>query len=153
MRRLLKLAALALAALFAGLQFVRPERTNARIDPARALEARTRVTPEVSALLARSCDDCHTERTRWPWYSEIAPVSWYVAAHVRDGRRSLNLSDWVQYQGQDVDGLLAGICGEARRGTMPPPSYARLHPSARLTPRDIQIICDWTAAERRRLEK
>lgn len=151
MRRFLKLAAAALAFVFVGLQFVRPERAGAGHDAARSLESRARLTPELSAVLARSCDDCHTERTRWPWYSEVAPVSWFVAGHVRDGRRHLNFSDWATYESQDIGGLLGGICGEAKRGTMPPASYTLLHPSAKLSPRDVQTICDWTTAERRRL--
>ena len=151
MRKFFKLSALALALLFVGVQFVRPERLNPPHDPSRSLEARARLTPEVSAVLARSCNDCHTAQTRWPWYSEIAPLSWFVADHVEHGRSHLNFSDWARYESQDIDGLLRHICMEAKRGTMPLPSYTLVHRSAKLTPRDVQTICDWTAAERARL--
>jgi Haem-binding domain len=152
-RKVLKVSAVALFALFAGAQFVRPERLNEPPDPSRSLEARTQLTPEVRALLARSCDDCHTQRTRWPWYSQVAPVSWFVADHVRHARTHLDFSDWASYESQDIDGLLHGICGEAKRGTMPLPSYTLVHRDARLSPADIQTLCDWTTAERQRRAK
>ena len=151
MRKFFKLAALVLSVIFAGVQFVRPERVNRPRDPARALEARAHLTPEVSAVLARSCNDCHTDQTRWPWYSEVWPLSWFVADHVEHGRRHLNFSDWARYTSRDIDGLLNDICGEAKRGTMPLPSYTLVHRSAKLTPRDVQTLCDWTTAERGRL--
>lgn len=151
MRKFFKLAALILALVFAGAQFVRPERVNVAGDPARSLAARAHLTPEVSALLARSCNDCHTGQTRWPWYSEVSPLSWFVADHVEHGRRNLNFSDWARYEGQDIDGLLQHICFEAKRGTMPMPSYTLVHRSAKLTPGDVRTLCEWTAAERARL--
>ena len=151
MRKFFKLSALVLAALFACVQLVRPERGERPPDPARSLEARAALTPEVSAILARSCNDCHTARTRWPWYSEIAPVSWFVADHVRHGRANLDFSDWARHEGRDADWMLGKICAEAKRGTMPLPSYTLVHRSAKLTPADVGTLCDWTAAERRRL--
>lgn len=150
MRKFFKFAAALLALLFVGAQFVRPKVTNLPADPARTLEARARLTPEVRELLARACYDCHTRETRWPWYSRVAPASWYVADHVRHGRKHLDFSDWAQYESQDIDGLLTGICGEAKRGTMPLRSYTLLHPEARLTPADIKTLCDWTERERSR---
>jgi len=150
-RKYFKPAAAALALLFAGAQIVRPEVSSPPADPSRGLEARARLTPEVRELLARSCNDCHTRETRWPWYSRVAPVSWYVADHVRHGRKHLDFSDWQQYESQDIDGLLVGICGEAERGTMPLRSYTLLHPEATLTPTDVQTLCDWTERERARL--
>ena len=150
-RKFFKLSAAAVALLFVGAQFVRTERPDAPLDPSRSIEARARLTPEVSALLSRSCNDCHTRQTRWPWYSRVAPVSWFVADHVRHGRSHLDLSDWASYETQDVDGILHGICGEARRGTMPLRSYTLLHRDAKLTPADVKTLCDWTQSERLRL--
>ena len=153
MRKFFKLASVALAVLFVAAQFVRPEVDAAPPDPSRSLEARAELTPEVRALLARSCNDCHTGQTRWPWYSRVAPVSWYVADHVSHGRQHLDFSDWARYETEDVDGILHGICGEAKRGAMPLPSYLILHRDAALSPADVKTLCDWTTRERERIAK
>lgn len=80
------------------------------------------------ALAERACFDCHSNETRWPWYSNVAPSSWLVQNHVDEGRRVLNLSEWNRASAE------AGEAAEAvREGEMPPRSYVLLHPEARLT--------------------
>lgn len=83
------------AALLVVAQFIRPARTNPVSAPGHALEDVVAVPPAVEAVLTRSCGDCHSDRTRWPWYSQVAPVSWFVINHVQEGRRHMNLSEWV----------------------------------------------------------
>jgi hypothetical protein len=146
MLKALKLAAVAVALLFAGAQFVRPARTNPPVVPGRPLEERVAVPPEVAEVLARSCADCHSNRTAWPWYSHVAPASWFVAEHVEEGRRELNFSDWSRYTPRESADVLRRVCHLARVGRMPLDSYTLLHPRARLSPRDIQTLCDWTSA-------
>jgi hypothetical protein len=127
-----------------GIQFVRPPRTNPPTDPARTLSARTALAPEAAAVLDRACRDCHSNETRWPWYSQVAPVSWFVIDHVDHGRRHFNYSDWAQYERDVAERLLKNACDFARKETMPLPAYTRLHRGARLSDRDIVTICDWT---------
>jgi len=148
MLKILKGVAVSLALLLAASQFVRPARTNPPEEPGRALEQHVAVPPEVAEVLGRACADCHSHRTEWPWYSNVAPVSWFVIDHVNHGRRHLNFSDWARYEPRESADLLSHICHEARVGTMPLDSYTLLHPRARLTPRDVQTLCDW--AERNR---
>lgn len=150
-RRLLKGSLVGAAVLLFAAQFVRPARTNPPTSPARAVESHLRVTPEVNAILARSCNDCHSNKTEWPWYSQVAPASWLVVDHVNEGRRRLNLSDWQRFGGDDVPHVLASICEEVTSGSMPMTSYTLLHRDARLTPEDVRTLCDWTAAEKKRL--
>lgn len=130
--------------LFLAMQIVRPARTNPGVDPGKTLEAHVDVPPEVEAILTRSCADCHSNRTRWPWYSNVAPASWLVANDVNEGRRHMNLSDWEQrhrHEGSPFD----EICKQVRDGEMPLWYYTPLHPDARLSPSDVQTICAWTA--------
>ena len=127
-----------------GIQFVRPPRTNPPTDPSRTLAARTNVTPEAVEVLDRACRDCHSNDTRWPWYSHVAPVSWFVIDHVNHGRRHLNYSDWAKYEADDAERLLKNACAFARKETMPLPPYTRMHREARLSDGDIQALCDWT---------
>src|ERR1044071_9091520 len=109
-RKILKWTAVVLAALFGALQFVRPARTNPPVDESRTIAAHLSVTPEVAAILDRSCNDCHSNVTRWPWYSNVAPVSWFVVDHVNVGRSEMNFSDWAQYPTRQQGGLLKEIC-------------------------------------------
>ena len=67
-------------------QFFGPAKTNPASDPAQAVESRLQVTPPVAAIIDRSCNDCHSNKTRWPWYSNVAPVSWFVIDHVNEGQ-------------------------------------------------------------------
>jgi hypothetical protein len=102
-------------------------------------------------VLERSCMDCHSNRTDWPWYSNVAPASWFVTDHVNHGRRHLNFSEWDAYDRRRADGLLKEICRTARSGFMPLDSYTLVHRGARLTPADVKTLCEWTGEEQRRL--
>jgi hypothetical protein len=81
------------------------------------------------ALAQRACFDCHSNETRWPWYSYVAPASWLVAYDVNEGRERLNFSDWVEGT-HDAD----EASEEVLEGEMPPRIYTVLHPEAVLTP-------------------
>lgn len=132
-------------------QFFGPAKTNPATDAAQAIESRLHLTPPVAAILDRSCNDCHSNKTRWPWYSNVAPVSWLVIDHVDEGRQNLNFSEWGRYTQRDVDDLLKQICREAKTGVMPLSSYTPLHPRSKLSAEDVMVLCDWTSAERARL--
>jgi hypothetical protein len=123
-------------------QVVRPNRTNPPVNPSHSLLAKT--PPDVRAILDRSCRDCHSNETRWPLYSEIAPMSWLVAGHVRDGRDRFNYSEWSGYDGDEQDKLLGGMCTLPKRGRMPLPSYLLIHRSARLSSAEISVLCAWS---------
>ena len=152
MKRILKWTVAGIALLFVAAQFVWPARgTNPALDPTRTIEARVHLPAEVDALLERSCMDCHSHQTRWPWYSRVAPASWFVTDHVTHGRKHLNFSEWARYDRDDTDFLLHHICQTAKSGTMPLASYLRLHPEARLSDEEIRMLCDWTSTTRRHL--
>jgi hypothetical protein len=111
------------------------------------------VTPQVVAILDRSCNDCHSNKTRWPWYSNVAPVSWFVIDHVIEGRENMNYSEWGKYSQRDNDVLLRQMCREVRGGAMPLSSYTPLHPGSKLSVEDVKTLCDWTDAERARISR
>jgi hypothetical protein len=150
MRKFLKPAALALSVLFVCVQFVRPNRANSPVNHSEAIESHARVTPEVAGIFERACKDCHSNQTEWPWYAEVAPISWYVADHVEHGRRNMNFSEWSNYDRAQADWLLGAMCMTAERGRMPLSSYTRLHHAAKLSPADVQTLCAWSQAERDR---
>ncbi len=146
----LKLSALVFASIFAGAQFIRPSRTNPPVKPGQSIESHLHMTPDVAGILKRSCDDCHSNRTDWPWYSNVAPVSWFVIDHVDYGRSHLNFSEWAKFDDAEAGEMLDAICRLSKRGEMPLDSYTYIHRSARLSPTDVKTLCDWTDAEQRR---
>ena len=136
-----------LAALLAVAQFIRPGRTNPTVVPGHTLEDVVSVPPAVEAVLTRSCADCHSDHTRWPWYSQVAPISWFLVNHVSEGRRHLNTSEWVRPGVGDpvqyTREKFPTACREVQKGDMPLFSYLLIHRDARLSPADIQAICGW----------
>lgn len=136
-RRLGGTLAVIAAGLVIGAQFVPVDRVN---PPVRHDVG---APPAVATLLRAACYDCHSRETRWPWYSRVAPVSWFVAGHVREGRRELDFSDWPTADLGAQDELLQGIAKEVGRGEMPLTGYPWLHPAARLDRAQRQAIVDW----------
>jgi hypothetical protein len=94
-------------------------------------------SPQTAELARRACYDCHSNETVWPWYSNIAPVSWLVQHDVDEGRRRLNFSEWNRPQ---REARSAGR--EVQRGSMPPSNYFLTHPSAKLSPQEAQALIE-----------
>jgi cytochrome c551/c552 len=149
--RVLKWIVIVLIVVFLGIQFVRPARTNPAVDESQTIFARTQITPEVSAILERSCRDCHSQKTVWPWYAQVAPISWLLADDVNKGRQAMNLSEWSKLDHDRQDRKLRQICDEVSDGAMPLNYYLPMHPQAKLSAEDKKTLCDWTEAERARL--
>lgn len=99
--------------------------------------------PEVAAILRRSCYDCHTNETRWPWYSRIAPASWLMARDVRKGRSRFNMSEWGDLEEEDRKLDKENAWDQIQEDHMPPWFYLPMHPDARLTRKDKQILKTW----------
>jgi heme-binding protein len=142
MRRMVRSAAIALVVIATAIQFVRPARTNPLIEPSYALAEMQPVPAHVTAVLDRACRDCHSNNTRWPWYSQVAPVSWWVIDHVNHGRSHFNYSDWARYPAADRARLLKNSCDLVREDSMPLATYRWMHRGARLSKADVQAICE-----------
>lgn len=150
-RRLIRWALLVVLALLVVAQFVPIDRSNPPSDPRQSLAATAEPPAAVAAVLERSCRDCHSNDTRWPWYSRVAPVSWLLARDVEEGRSHLNFSEWALLDSRRRMRRLEEICEEITSGAMPDPKYVLLHPDARLSPGEITAVCDWTRREAERL--
>jgi len=113
------------------IQLIRPSTVNPPIDANREIAAHLMVDPGVQSIFSRACADCHSNRTVWPWYSHVAPVSWLLASHVTRGRRHMNFSEWGAYPVEKSSKLLDEICKEVQDGDMPPFTYTPCipHPS------------------------
>ena len=130
--------ALALVALLLLAQVVPLSRDN----PPR--EGEVAAPPEVRAILERSCYDCHSRDTRWPWYAYVAPVSWLLVRDVHEGREFLDFTAWDTYSETKRRKLLHETWEEVEEGEMPPWMYLPMHPEARLSDADREQLRNWT---------
>jgi hypothetical protein len=141
----LGLGALALIAL----QFANPPRQNPPVLPGHDVMAGNALPPALAAALKNACYDCHSFETRWPWYSCIAPVSWYVARDVNAARASLNFSDWPRDDAGRARKRWRHIAGQVQNGEMPPRSYTWMHRQARLNARQRGELIKWAEEQSR----
>ena len=140
------------AVVLVGIQFVQPARTNPQEDPVKAIFADATVWQNAPKTIERACLDCHSSRTRWPWYSRVAPVSWLVAYDVAEGRENMNLSAWSEYDWAQKSALLADVCKLVKSNSMPLPIYITMHKEAKLTDQERQETCSWAEGARARLD-
>jgi len=147
--KLLLAILIAVVAAFAGarMQPFVPTQTQ---EPTSRILDNVDIDPATLAILERSCQNCHSEKTVWPWYSRLAPVSWLIARDVQQARRHANLSRWQEYAAGDRQQILSAIGSAVRNHEMPPGRYLLLHPEAKLTEEERQRIYKWTKAERTR---
>src|SRR5215472_16007073 len=97
MGRKLKQAVVVFVVVLVAAQFIRPDRTNPPTEASRSIAAHVGTGSELAAVLERACSDCHSNATVWPWYTELAPVSWLMAYGVSKGRQAVNFSEWSAY--------------------------------------------------------
>lgn len=135
--KLKKVIFLSLMVIFLAIQLVPAKRTNPEVV------SDFRGPEEVKKILVRSCYDCHSNETVWPWYSKIAPISWLAIHDVEEGREELNFSEWDRFKSKRR--LIKEIYEESEEGEMPLPIYLLLHPSARLSEDDLAILKAWTS--------
>ena len=97
---------------------------------------------KIMALLKKSCYDCHSNKTNYPWYGYVAPMSWQVNSNIKHGREWLNFSIWQQYDDKKKQKIYKGIV-DALKIKMPPAEYLLIHKEARLTPKERKMLQDW----------
>ena len=130
-------ALLGLGVVFLGIQLVPVERTNPPVT------GEVPAPDDVMAILQRSCWDCHSNETRWPWYSRVAPVSWLVAEDVEDGRRHANFSAWDGYDAKDSDEVLEEVIEVMEKAEMPIWQYTLVHGDAKLSADERERLIAW----------
>src|SRR5580704_7335779 len=140
---------LALVVFIVVIQIFQPARTNPTVAPSRSLPSHIPVPEDVYTALLRSCGDCHSNRTQWPWYSHLAPVSWVITDDVNQGRRHMNFEDWEALRDpKQANDRLTGICEEIQKKGVPPFSYRVMHKDIVLKQNEIAAICAWSQSIR-----
>ncbi len=151
MKTILKVTLLVLAAAFVAIQFIRPDFTNPPIVAGETIEESLNVPSDVQMTLARSCNDCHSNKTVHPWYAQIAPVSWWLSDHIAEGRRELNFSEWASYSAKKKAHKLEEIGKMVESREMPLPSYLWIHRDSVLTAGQVQMLSNWANEERAKI--
>jgi hypothetical protein len=138
--RLLRWVGLTLGLILIGIQFIPVKRINPPVQ-------REVMAPrDVQKILRRSCYDCHSNETEWPWYSYVAPVSWFVVGHINHGRGDLNFSEWPVFDFEAQEHALMDIEEQIEKGEMPLQSYTLIHRGARLSEDDRDKLLRWARA-------
>jgi hypothetical protein len=140
-KKILTTVTMALLVFLLIAQFITIQRTNPPLK--RDLEA----PPQIKALLRGACYDCHSNETRWPWYTYIAPVSWLISHDVERGRQELNFSEWGSYYPATQMRKLQWMGRALREENMPPWTYSIFHLGTGLTQRDLMILEQWIEAK------
>jgi len=143
-RVLTKRLGLGTIALVLVLQAVPVNRHNPPGDTPKTIYSSQTMPSSVRSVLQRSCNNCHSDETAWPWYSYVAPVSWVIAGDVHRARKALNFSQWDNYSAQRKTNKLEEICEQVTNGDMPDGLYLLLHREAVITQDERSAVCQWT---------
>lgn len=125
------------------IQFIRVDKTNPPVDLNNDFIAVTKAPVEIAALLKTACYDCHSNETKYPWYFNVAPISWWAKDHVNDGRKHLNYSIWNTYNKERQNHKLEEMYSEVEEGEMPLSSYTIMHGDAKLTAEQKKALTEW----------
>lgn len=152
MKKAIKIAAVVIVLGFITIQFFGIDKTNPPVVESETLESAVAVSPDVSLIMGRACNDCHTNKTIYPWYSNVQPSGWFLKDHIDEGREELNFSKFNTFEKKKKIRKLEEVCSEVESGQMPLPSYTWIHRGAILTESEKAAICSWTKTEIAKLE-
>jgi hypothetical protein len=133
--------------LFIAIQFVRPAQNKSERVLSTDMTKIYSVPDNVQAVFRAACYDCHSNNTRYPWYSNIQPGGWLLANHVKNGRSALNFSEFGSYSQRKQTSKLKAIVNSLNDGTMPLKSYSLIHRDARLTNDEKTLIINWATGQ------
>jgi hypothetical protein len=139
--QVLRWGGLAMAAILAGIQLIPVNRTNPPV------QSEVDAPDDVAAILRRACYDCHSNKTEWPWYSYVAPMSWLVVDHVNHGRGDLNFSEWPILDFEAKEHAFKDIQEQISEGEMPLKSYTLIHRDARLSDHERDRLLLWARSQ------
>lgn len=146
--KIVKKVAVALLLIFVAMQFYRPEKNQAQGDHTAQFLTETNPPDKVKIILQQTCYDCHSNTTEYPWYNNVAPVSYWLANHVKDGKKHLNFSAWESYSAKKKDHKLEEVIEMVEEGEMPLNEYTWTHEEANLSEEQRNDIIEWAKQTR-----
>lgn len=135
-----KKIAIGLFIVFVSIQFIRPTSNKDSRILATDFNNTLEVPPRITVLLRRSCYDCHSNNTKYPWYSQIQPMGWILSKHIREGKKELNFSEFGAYSTKKQFSKWKAIKNQIAQNRMPLPSYTLIHKDAILTTEEKNLI-------------
>jgi hypothetical protein len=130
------------------IQFIRPPRNNGGYETLMAFEKETSPSVQVATILKENCYDCHSAQTQYPWYAEIAPISYWLSGHIDHGKSSFNVSVWNSYSTKKKDQQLEALIEQIQAGEMPLESYTWIH--GKLSEDQKMALLQWVGLARLR---
>jgi hypothetical protein len=144
-KKTIKYTLISLLVVLLGIQFIRPERNLGEVDGPNDITHYVPVPANVKGILQRSCFDCHSNHTDYPWYVNINPIALFMGNHIKEGKKELNFSDLSAMNERRLTHKLSSIADQVGNHAMPIGSYTFIHNNAKLNDKEIKIIKDWTA--------
>ena len=145
---MIKKILIGLLVVFVAIQFIRPEK-NVSNDETFGIATKYDVPAEINEILTISCNDCHSNLTRYPWYANVQPVAWWLDHHVTDGKKHLNFSEFtkmpIAFQNHKLEETIEMV--EELEMPLPSYTYLGLHSEAKLTDDQRKMIIDWANAQ------
>lgn len=124
---------IALVVVLVLIQLIRIDKTNPEVVLANDFIEINKPSAEIASMMKSSCYDCHSSQSKYPWYSNVAPVSWLLKNHINEAREHFNFSEWSSYDAKDQAHILEECAEEIEKGKMPMKSYVLMHSEANLS--------------------
>ena len=141
------LLAVLVVAIVLVIQVIPVERNVSTVPAGQSFERTEKVPANVAAILKVSCYDCHSNNTRYPWYSELQPGAYFMAQHIKEGKEELNLDEFNDYSKRRKKAKIKSIISQIEKEEMPLKSYLLLHPDAGLTPNKKKVLLQFFQSE------
>lgn len=149
---MLKKILITFAVILLIIQFIRPEKNIAAAPSATNIATHYSTPDNVKKILERSCYDCHSNTTKYPWYASIQPVGWWLADHVKEGKAEINFDAFMTYKPKKARHKMEEVNEMVNEGEMPLFSYTIIHRDAKLSDEEKLIISDWALATMKAIE-
>ena len=125
------------------IQVIPVERNVSTVPPGQSFEKTEKVPANVAAILKVSCYDCHSNNSRYPWYSELQPGAWFMAQHIKKGKEELNFDEFNNYSKRRKKAKIKSIISQIEKDEMPLKSYRMMHENARLSADEKKELLDF----------
>ena len=132
-----------LVSVFVIIQFFRIDKTNPEVVLENDFIEIYNPPTEVASILKTSCYDCHSNQSKYPWYTNIAPVSWFVKKHINEGREYFNFSEWNSLTAKKQAHIIEECAEEVEEGEMPLSNYLLMHSEAELSKEQTKLLVEY----------
>jgi hypothetical protein len=143
MKKALKILGFVALVIIIAMQFFRVDKNTPTVIASNSFQAIMQPPANLHELMVLACYDCHSYDSKYPWYSNIAPISWFLQNHIVEGRDHLNFSTWGDYAPSDQKELLEEMAKEIQEGKMPLKSYTIIHKDALLSATEQSELVSW----------